>query len=87
MEMVVRTQEKGFVHESVKDNNEDFISELTKGYLWIEINELEQRLKEFSEKYEGLNDKDSFKGQYLEIFIENLKSEIKEKEKLYKKYI
>ena len=86
METIIRTQEKGFGHELVKENNEVFISELAKGYLWFEIDKLEQRLNEFSEEFEALNDKESLKGQYLEVFIYNLKTEIKEKKKLYAIY-
>ena len=86
METTIRTQEKGFGHELVKENNEVFISELAKGYLWFEIDKLEQRLNEFSEEFEALNDKESLKGQYLEVFIYNLKTEIKEKKKLYAIY-
>ena len=86
METTIRTQEKGFGHELVKENNEVFISELAKGYLWFEIDKLEQRLNEFSEEFEALNDKESLKGKYLEVFIYNLKTEIKEKKKLYAIY-
>jgi len=86
MEMLFSTQEKEYFNDSVKESHEDFVSELAKGHLWSEIDELEQRKTDFSVEYEQLNDKSSFKGQYLEVLIDNLESELKEKKKLYKKY-
>ena len=87
MEIVFSTQEKEFFSDPVKDSHKDFVSELAEGSLWIEIDELEQRLNDFSEEFEQINDKSSFKGQYLEVLIYNLESELKEMKKLYKNNI
>ena len=87
MEMVFSTQKKEFFSDPVKDSHKDFVSELAEGSLWSEIDELSQRLNDFSEEFEQLNEKHSFKGQYLEVLIENLESELKEKRELYKKLI
>jgi len=87
MEIVFSTQEKEFFSDPVKDSHKDFVSELAEGSLWSEIDELEQRLNDFSEEFEQINDKSSFKGQYLEVLIYNLESELKEMKKLYKNNI
>lgn len=67
------------VKESDKNRDQEFITELANGYLNVEITEKEELMKEFSKAYEDIEDKDSFNGQYLEILIDVLEDEIKEK--------
>jgi len=86
MEMLFTTQEKEYFNDSVKDFHMDFVSELAKGHLWCEIDELEQRITDISVEFEQLYDKSSFKWQYLEVLIDNLESEFKEMRKLYRNY-
>jgi hypothetical protein len=67
------------IKESDKIRDQEFITELANGYLNVEITEKEELMKEFSKAYEDIEDKDSFNGQYLEILIDVLEDEIKEK--------
>ena len=69
------------IKESDKIRDQEFITELANGYLNIEITEKEELMKEFSKAYEDIEDKDSFNGQYLEILIDVLEDEIKEKKR------
>ncbi len=69
------------IKESDKIRDQEFITELANGYLNVEITEKEELMKEFSKAYEDIEDKDSFNGQYLEILIDVLEDEIKEKKK------
>lgn len=67
------------IKESDKIRDQEFITELANGYLNVEITEKEELMKEFSKAYEDIEDKDSFNSQYLEILIDVLEDEIKEK--------
>ena len=87
MEIIFPTHEKEYLNDPVKQVHENFVSELAKGYLWSEIDELEQRLNDYSVEFKQEEDKNSFKGQYLEVLIDNLESELKEMKKLSKSYI
>ncbi|MGV9200129.1 MAG: hypothetical protein ACOC44_18550 [Promethearchaeia archaeon] len=59
------------------------VPEYAKGYLMEEIFEKEGLLNELSSEYENLPDKNSFKAQNLNSWIEILKDEIKEKKEFY----
>lgn len=56
------------------------IPEYAMGYLYQEIVEKEELLKELTEEYRYLEDRDSFKGQSLKNWIDLVNSEIQEKE-------
>jgi len=60
---------------SEKDD-QDFWDEYGRAYFEYERREKMERLKEFEEAYEKLADKNSFNAQYLEILIDNLKSDV-----------
>ena len=64
------------IKESEKTNDEDFWSEYAKAYFDYEKMEKMERIKEFEKAYEEMENKDSFNGQYLEVLITQLKSEI-----------
>lgn len=59
-----------------KRDDQDFWDEYGRAYFEYERMEKKERLKEFEEAYEKIEDKESFNAQYLEILIFNLKSEI-----------
>lgn len=61
---------------SEKKNDQDFWDEYGRAYFEYERMEKMGRLKEFEESYEKLEDKESFNAQYLEVLIDNLKSEV-----------
>lgn len=61
---------------SEKKNDQDFWDEYGRAYFEYERMEKMERLKEFEESYEKLEDKESFNAQYLEVLIDNLKSEV-----------
>jgi len=61
---------------SEKKNDQDFWDEYGRAYFEYEKMEKIERLKEFEEAYEKIEDKDSFNAQYLEVLIDNLKSEV-----------
>ena len=65
------------VAEQEKNHDDDFMAELAKGYLEIEITEKSETLKGYIESYQKIDDKDSFNAQYLKILIDVLKDEIK----------
>lgn len=74
----VKYREKGFVKRfGACDGYDQFVSEMARGYIDAEIMEKEKLMKEFSDEYQKMEDKDSFKGQYLESWIYMLKEEIK----------
>lgn len=62
---------------SEKKDDQDFWDEYGRAYFEYERMEKMERLKEFEEAYEMIEEKDSFNAQYLEVLIDNLKSEIK----------
>ncbi len=82
--MVVMEVMMDIIGKSEKIQDESFISEFANGYLNIEIVEKEDLINEFTEEYQNMEDKDSFKGQYLESWIDVLKTEVKEIKKLLK---
>ena len=61
---------------SEKKDDQDFWDEYGRAYFEYERREKMERLKDFEEAYEKIEDKESFNAQYLEILIDNLKSEI-----------
>ncbi len=61
---------------SEKKDDQDFWDEYGRAYFEYERREKMERLKEFEEAYEKLADKNSFNAQYLEILIDNLKSDV-----------
>ncbi|MFX1394468.1 MAG: hypothetical protein ACFFAH_12960 [Promethearchaeota archaeon] len=67
------------VKEQEKDKDDDFIAELAKGYLEVEITEKKETLKGYIDTYQKIEDKDTFNAQYLKILIDVLKDEINEK--------
>ncbi len=84
MEMVINIQVGNVEKETVKRRENEFLSEFAQGLFWVEIDQKEEQLKEFIEAFENLDDKDSFNGQYLEVLIDGLKSDIIEKKKQFK---
>ncbi len=69
------------VRDKVKENG--FLSELAKGYLWAEIRKQEEFIEELTIALEKIKDKDSFKADYLETWIESLKIDLaRDKKKL-----
>jgi len=64
------------IKEPEKTIDEDFWAEYAKAYFDYEKMEKMERIKEFEKAYEEMEDKDSFNGQYLEVLITQLKSEI-----------
>lgn len=74
----VKYREKGVVRRfGACDGYDQFVSDMARGYFDAEVMEKEKLIKEFSEEYQKMNDKDSFKGQYLESLIYVLNKEIK----------
>lgn len=61
---------------SEKKDDQDFWDEYGRAYFESERMEKMERLKEFEETYEKIEDKESFNALYLEILINNLKSEV-----------
>ena len=61
---------------SEKKDDQDFWDEYGRAYFEYERMEKKERLKEFEEAYEKIEDKNSFNAQYLEVLIDNLKSEV-----------
>ena len=59
-----------------KKTDEDFWDEYAKAYFEYEKMEKRERLRDFENAYKEIEDKNSFNAQYLEILIENLKSEV-----------
>ena len=59
-----------------KTTDEDFWSEYARAYFEYERMEKMKRLRGFEKAYEEIEDKDSFNAQYLEVLIDNLKSEV-----------
>jgi len=80
METITKVDVDEFVDKRAKSSNAEFLSELGKDYLWAEIHKQEQFIKDLAQELESMKDKDSFKAQYLETWIESLKMDL-EKEK------
>ncbi len=59
-----------------KTTDKDFWSEYARAYFDYEIMEKMERLREFKKAYDEIEDKDSFNAQYLQVLIDNLKSEV-----------
>ncbi len=74
------------VAEHEKYSDDDFLAELATGYLEIEITQKRERLRDYTEAYQVIDDKDSFNAQYLKVLIDVLKDEVKEKKKLLFSY-
>ena len=56
--------------------DEDFWNEYAEAYFEYERMEKKETLRDFEKAYEEIEDKDSFNAQYLEVLIDNLKSEV-----------
>ena len=64
--------------ETAKLDKEDFMFELARGYLSIEIMKKKELLEGYLKAYSDMEDKNTFNGEYLSILIEVLKAEIEE---------
>ncbi|MFX0069721.1 MAG: hypothetical protein ACFFAO_01395 [Candidatus Hermodarchaeota archaeon] len=64
------------INRNEKITNEDFWDEYAEAYFEFEKLEKMERLREFKKAYEEIEDKNSFNAQYLEVLIDNLKSEV-----------
>ncbi|MBD3253461.1 MAG: hypothetical protein GF383_00130 [Candidatus Lokiarchaeota archaeon] len=75
----------GMVDEKDESQKERFLREFGNGYLWAEIQEKEHQLAEYLNEIEFVskNKKDSFKEQYLDSIVWNLKKEISELKKFF----
>ena len=60
----------------------DFMTEFAKGYLQVDITEKEESLKEYENAFKELEDKNSFKADYISTLIDVLKMEIKDLRKI-----
>lgn len=74
--MVVMQVMVDVILSSEKKDDQDFWDEYGRAYFEYERMEKMERLKEFEEAYEKIEDKDSFNAQYLEVLIDNLKTEV-----------
>ena len=81
MEIITRVDLENFAENTAKNSKAEFLSELAKGQLWAEVDRQEQFIKGLTNELENMEDKDSFKGQYLETWIESLKLDLKEDKK------
>ena len=64
------------MNKSEKMTNDDFWSEYAQAYFEYERMEKMETLKEYKKAYNEIEDKDSFNAQYLEVLIDQLKSEV-----------
>ncbi len=64
-------------NEEAKQSKKAFLKEFAKGYFDAERMKKMELLNEYKVEYDNLEDKDSFKGQYLESWIYVLTQEIK----------
>lgn len=72
----------GSVEEERKKVREaTFKDEVAKGYFWAELEEKRERYSEFKDEYEHMDDKTSYKAQYLETLMTNLKAEMEDLQK------
>jgi len=71
--MYVNTQVE---HNKVKPSS-DFAKEFAEGLIWAQIEEKKELMEAYSKELRNMEDKESFKGQYLETLIWELNSEIK----------
>jgi len=84
METITKVDVDQFTDKRAKLSNAEFLSEFAKGYLWAEIHKQEQFIKDLTQELENMKDKDSFKAQYLEAWIESLKMDLEKEKQLLK---
>ncbi|MHA1803225.1 MAG: hypothetical protein ACTSU4_01690 [Promethearchaeota archaeon] len=70
------TSYKSMIETKNKESKKQFLKELAKGYLEAEKMKVMETFRMFEKEYESLENKDSFKAQYLESFIFELKTEL-----------
>ncbi|MFX1497172.1 MAG: hypothetical protein ACFFBH_06580 [Promethearchaeota archaeon] len=75
MEIVVKSLDK-VEQKDLDDSCEQFFIELSTGYLELEFIEKQEELNEYMRVYDEIEDKESFKAQYLASLIDNLKLEL-----------
>ncbi|MFX1451744.1 MAG: hypothetical protein ACFFCM_12925 [Promethearchaeota archaeon] len=74
--MEVMEVKVNLINNSKKMTDDDFWSEFAKAYFEHEKMEKISVLKEYQKAYKEIEDKDSFNAQYLEVLIDQLKSEV-----------
>jgi hypothetical protein len=74
--MAVMEVKVDVIKKSEKVTNDDFWSEYAQAYFEYERMEKMETLKEYKKAYNEIEDKDSFNAQYLEVLIDQLKSEV-----------
>ncbi len=84
METVIKMNVDQFIKDRENRSDAKFLSELREGYLWAEVDRQEQFIEELTQELETMNDKDSFKAQYLESWIGSLKIDLEKDKKLLK---
>ncbi len=82
MQTLTRMDMDQFVGKREKNSRAEFVSEFSKGYLWIEIDKQEQFIEGLTQELENMKDKNSFKAQYLESWIESLKIDLEKDKKV-----
>ncbi|MFX1339504.1 MAG: hypothetical protein ACFFDK_12900 [Promethearchaeota archaeon] len=65
-----------FMNKEEKMTDEDFWVEYATAYFEYERSEKMERLRGFEKAYNEITDKESFNAQYLEVLIDNLRSEV-----------
>lgn len=64
------------MNKSEQVTNDDFWSEYAQAYFEYEKMQKIETLKEYEKAYHEIKDKDSFNAQYLEVLIDQIKSEV-----------
>ncbi|MBN1800805.1 MAG: hypothetical protein JW891_04820 [Candidatus Lokiarchaeota archaeon] len=83
MEMMTKMTVNEVIQARGKNREDEFLSELGNGYLWAEIRKQEEFIEELTVALDKIKDKDSFKADYLETWIDSLKIDLaNEKKKL-----
>ena len=82
MQILTRMDVDQFVGKREKSSRAEFVSEFSKGYLWVEIDKQEQFIEGLTQELEAMKDRNSFKAQYLETWIESLKIDLEKDKKL-----
>ena len=75
-----------FIGKREKCSRAEFVSEFSKGYLWVEIDKQEQFIDGLTQELERIKERDSFKDQYLESWIEGLKIDLEKDKKLIQEF-
>jgi len=82
MQTITKVDLDQFVDKRAKNTNTKFLSEFSKGYLWAEIDKQEKFIEELTQELKNMENRDSFKAQYLETWIESLKIDLEKDKKL-----